>query len=84
MRKELLTRYWQEGPCTPFQGAVQKVGFAEAAKPRVSSAGLCGAGRSDDYSQLTKSCHCDPAGQVSDYPMGRPCAGNREPSPNGG
>jgi hypothetical protein len=55
MQKELLTRYWQEGPCcTPFQGAVQKVGFAEGAKRRVSSAGLCGAGRSDDYSLWTK------------------------------
>jgi hypothetical protein len=54
MRKELLTHCWLEGPCcTPFQGAVQKVGFAEAAKPCVSSAGSCGAGRSDDYSQGT-------------------------------
>jgi hypothetical protein len=51
MRKELLTHCWMEGPCTPFQGAVQKVGFPEGAKRRVSSAGLCGAGRSDGYSQ---------------------------------
>jgi hypothetical protein len=52
MRKELLTHCSLEGSCcTPFQGAVQKVGFAERAKRRVSSAGLCGAGRSDDYSQ---------------------------------
>jgi hypothetical protein len=53
MRKD-LTHCGLEGPCTPIQGAVQKVGSAEAAKPRVSSAGSCGAGRSDDYTQYTR------------------------------
>jgi hypothetical protein len=53
MRKE-LTHCGLKGPCTPFQGAVQKVGVAEGAKRRVSSAGLCGAGRSNGYSLRTK------------------------------
>ncbi len=44
---------WLEGPWTGFQGVVQKVGFAEGVKCRVSSASSGGAGRSNDYSLET-------------------------------
>jgi hypothetical protein len=50
MRKE-LTHCGLRRPCTPFQGAVHKVSFPALANPRVSSAGLCGAGRSNGYTQ---------------------------------
>ncbi len=64
MRKELLTHCSLEGPCcTPFQGAVQKVGFAEGAKRRVSSAGLCWAGRSNGYRLLTNPPYLHSAAQ---------------------
>ena len=46
----------QPGRSPPFQrvpGVVQKVGFAEGAKRLVSSTGLGGAGRSEDYCLLT-------------------------------